>query len=65
MKCKYMKSMNIYVTSGIIGGFSFLYIISFAFLQGNISKGSSLQRHQAAIAKQHKKMAQHNQLAVN
>ncbi len=56
MKCKYMKSMNIYVTSGVIGGFSFLYLISFAFLQGNISKGSSLQIHKAMIAKQHKEM---------
>lgn len=56
MKCKYLKFMNIYVTTGIIGGLSFLYLISFAFLQDNISKGSSLQIHQAAIAKQHQKM---------
>ncbi len=55
MKHKHHKFMNIYVVSGLIGGFSFLYLISFVILQSNISKGSSLAIKRAMIAKQHHK----------
>jgi len=44
--------MNVYVITALIGFFSFLYILSFAVINGNISKGSSVEIKRAMLEKQ-------------
>jgi hypothetical protein len=41
MRKKISKYLNIYVVVGWIGFFSFAYMLSFAFVQNDISSGSS------------------------
>ena len=57
MKKKIKQFMNIYVISSLIAAFSVLYLISFAFIDSNISKGSSVEIKKAMIEKQ--KMQNH------
>lgn len=52
MKRIIKKYLNIYVVIALIGGFSFLYMLSFAFIVNDISKGSSLQMKRDMIEKQ-------------
>ena len=41
MKVKLSQYVNIYVVTGLIGIFSILYILSFAFVISDVSSGSS------------------------
>ncbi len=52
MKQTIKKFMNVYVISVLIGFFSFLYILSFVVINGNISKGSSVEIKRAMLEKQ-------------
>jgi hypothetical protein len=52
MRTKIKKFMNIYVVTGLIGGFSLLYILSFAFIGTNISNGSSAQMKRDYLKKE-------------
>jgi len=52
MKKRLSKYFNIYVIIALIGGFSFLYLISFAFVLNDVATGSSLQMKKAKIEKQ-------------
>ena len=52
MKKTVKKFMNVYVITALIGFFSFLYILSFAVINGNISKGSSVENKRAMLEKQ-------------
>lgn len=52
MKKIIKKYLNIYVVIALIGGFSFLYMLSFAFVLNDVSKGSSLQIKRDMIEKQ-------------
>lgn len=52
MKKIIKKYLNIYVVIALIGGFSFLYMLSFAFVLNDVSKGSSLQMKRDMIEKQ-------------
>lgn len=58
MKQTVKKLMNVYVISALIGFFSFLYILSFAVINGNISKGSSVEIKRAMLEKQKKEKMQ-------
>ncbi len=46
------KYLNIYVVIALIGGFSFLYMLSYVFVMHDITKGSSLQIKRDMIKKQ-------------
>ncbi|MDD2357670.1 MAG: hypothetical protein PHX13_07155 [Thiovulaceae bacterium] len=52
MKKTVKKLMNVYVIIALIGFFSFLYILSFAVINSNISKGSSVEIKRAILEKQ-------------
>lgn len=52
MKKTVKKFMNIYVIGSLIAIFSFLYLLSFAFIDSNISKGSSVAIKRAMLEKQ-------------
>ena len=52
MKEQIKKYLNIYVVLGFIVIFSLFYMISFAFIINDISKGSSLQMKRDMIKKQ-------------
>jgi len=52
MKRRVNKYFNIYVVSSLIGVFSFLYMLSFAFIINDVSNGSSLQMKRDMMAKQ-------------
>ena len=52
MKKEFKKYFNIYVTVGLIGAFSFLYMLSFAFVLHDVANGSSLQMKKDMIKKQ-------------
>lgn len=41
MKLEIKKYLNIYVITGLIGLFSILYLLSFAFVLSDVSSGSS------------------------
>jgi len=43
MKHAISKYFNIYVVIALIGGFSFLYLFSFAFVLNDVANGSSSQ----------------------
>ena len=43
MKQTMSKYFNIYVVIALIGGFSFLYLFSFAFVLNDVANGSSSQ----------------------
>ena len=43
MKNSISKYFNIYVAIALIGGFSFLYLFSFAFVLNDVANGSSSQ----------------------
>jgi len=53
MKTKISKYFNIYVVTALIGGISFLYLLSFAFVINDVSNGSSLKMKKAYM--EHKK----------
>ena len=46
------KLMNVYVISWLIAIFSFLYLLSFAFIDSSISKGSSVAIKKAMLEKE-------------
>jgi hypothetical protein len=46
------KYLNIYVVTGLIGFFSFLYMLSFIFVLHDVANGSSLQMEKDRIAKE-------------
>lgn len=48
------KYFNMYVVFGLISAFSFLYMLSFAFVINDVSNGSSLQMKKDMIEKQKK-----------
>lgn len=52
MKAKMKKYLNIYVVAGFIGGFVFLYMLSFIFVINDVANGSSAQMKRAAMEKQ-------------
>lgn len=52
MRTKIKRFVNIYVVTGLIGGFSILYILSFAFIGNNIANGSSLQMKRDYLEKE-------------
>ncbi|MEA3369971.1 MAG: hypothetical protein U9Q40_01375 [Campylobacterota bacterium] len=52
MKKIIKKYFNIYIVIALIGGFSFLYMLSFAFVINDVSKGSSLQMKRDMMKKE-------------
>jgi hypothetical protein len=52
MKKQIKKYLNIYVVVGFIGAFSFLYMMSFAFVLHDVTNGSSLQMKRDYLQKQ-------------
>ena len=52
MKKALSKYFNFYVVIALIGGFSFLYLFSFAFVLNDVATGSSLKIKQKAVQKQ-------------
>jgi hypothetical protein len=52
MKEQIKKYLNIYVVIAFIGGFSLLYMFSFAFVLHDVANGSSLQMKRDMIKKQ-------------
>lgn len=54
MRAKVKKYLNIYVVAGLIGGFVFLYLLSFIFVLNDVSNGSSAQMKRDLMMKQQK-----------
>ena len=54
MKATIKKVLNVYVVTGIIGGLSLLYMVSFAFVLSDVNKGSSVAIQKALMEKQKK-----------
>lgn len=52
MKNKINKYFNIYVVTSLIAGFSLIYMLSFAFVINDVSKGSSLQMKRDMMKKE-------------
>ncbi len=48
------KYFNMYLVFGLISAFSFLYMLSFAFVIADVNKGSSLQMKKDMLEKQKK-----------
>lgn len=54
MKKALSKYLNIYVVIALIGGFSFLYLFSYAFVLHDVATGSSVKIKQKAMEKKRK-----------
>jgi len=54
MKDKIKKYLNIYVVVGLIGFFSFLYMLSFMFVLNDVANGSSAQMKHDKMLKEKK-----------
>ena len=51
MTNKIKKFLSIYIVTGLIGGFSLLYMLSFALVLSDVNKGSSVEINRAMIQK--------------